>query len=194
MTLTIDISSVGQTTSPPPPDIEMSRTNSSSTAVIIDWKEKYEQLHIEHQLEVERIRQQYEHELRDKITGLYISTIIYVQSHMCLIIDIRSQLKHDYDYRVNDLRQQYEQLQLQQQHNLSLNSTMINDNSFGEQIREQLRIAKQYENDEQKTINSLLLTQQHQLIDENDNNGENLKRLVSRLHTEGTHVRNACSL
>jgi len=35
----------------------------------IDWKLRCEKLQFEHQLELERIRLHYEHELRDKVTG-----------------------------------------------------------------------------------------------------------------------------
>ena len=35
----------------------------------IDWKQRYEQSQNEHQLELERIRLHYEHELREKVTG-----------------------------------------------------------------------------------------------------------------------------
>jgi hypothetical protein len=35
----------------------------------IDWKLRCETLQFEHQLELERIRLHYEHELRDKVTG-----------------------------------------------------------------------------------------------------------------------------
>jgi hypothetical protein len=35
----------------------------------IDWKQRCEQLQFEHQLELERIRLHYDHELREKATG-----------------------------------------------------------------------------------------------------------------------------
>lgn len=35
----------------------------------IDWKQRCEQLQIEHQLELERIRLHYDQELKDKVTG-----------------------------------------------------------------------------------------------------------------------------
>ncbi|CAF3872996.1 unnamed protein product, partial [Didymodactylos carnosus] len=106
-------------------------------------------------------------------------------------VDISSQLKHEYDYRLNELSRHYEQQQQQQQQqqNLILNSTLPYDNTIDEQISEQLRIAQQYENDEQKIINNFYLLQQQQLTDENDNiDIENLKHLVSKLHTEGTYL------
>ena len=34
-----------------------------------DWKLRYETLQFEHQLELERIRLHYEHELKDKVMG-----------------------------------------------------------------------------------------------------------------------------
>lgn len=35
----------------------------------IDWKQRCEQLQFEHQLELERIRLHYDHELKEKVTG-----------------------------------------------------------------------------------------------------------------------------
>jgi hypothetical protein len=37
----------------------------------IDWKQRCEQLQFEHQLELERIRLHYDHELKEKVTGKY---------------------------------------------------------------------------------------------------------------------------
>jgi hypothetical protein len=36
-----------------------------------DWKQRCEQLQFEHQLELERIRLHYDHELKEKVTGKY---------------------------------------------------------------------------------------------------------------------------
>ena len=35
----------------------------------IDWKQRCEQLQVEHQLDLERIRLHYDHELKDKVMG-----------------------------------------------------------------------------------------------------------------------------
>jgi hypothetical protein len=35
----------------------------------IDWKQRCEQLQFEHQLDLERIRLHYDHELKEKVTG-----------------------------------------------------------------------------------------------------------------------------
>jgi hypothetical protein len=41
----------------------------SSRITPIDWKLRCETLQFEHQLELERIRLHYEHELKEKVTG-----------------------------------------------------------------------------------------------------------------------------
>ncbi len=45
------------------------RMSMSPGTTPIDWKLRCETLQFEHQLELERIRLHYEHELRDKVTG-----------------------------------------------------------------------------------------------------------------------------
>ncbi len=37
----------------------------------VDWKKRCEQLQFEHQLELERVRLHYDHELKEKVTGKY---------------------------------------------------------------------------------------------------------------------------
>ncbi len=42
----------------------------------VDWKQRCEQLQFEHQLELERIRLHYDHELKEKVTGKYPTAIL----------------------------------------------------------------------------------------------------------------------
>ncbi len=37
----------------------------------VDWKQRCEELQFAHQLELERIRLHYDHELKEKVTGKY---------------------------------------------------------------------------------------------------------------------------
>ena len=41
----------------------------SSEVTDVDWKQRCEQLQFKHQLDLERIRLCYDHELREKVTG-----------------------------------------------------------------------------------------------------------------------------
>jgi len=47
-------------------------TTTMSVPSEIDWKQRCEQLKFEHQLELERIHLQYDHELKEKVAGKYL--------------------------------------------------------------------------------------------------------------------------
>jgi hypothetical protein len=69
------------------------------------------------------------------------------------------------------LEQQQEQLQ-----NMSSNSLNL-DQSIGEQVREQVRIAQEYDRYENEQYRQLLSTQ--------STDNDEIKRLMNKLHTEG---------
>mgnify|MGYP006892767478 FL=1 len=62
--------------------------------------------------------------------------------------------------------------------NLTSNNSLNLDQSIGEQIREQLRIAQEFERFEDE--------QRQQLQSQQSIDGDELKRLVNKLHTEGS--------
>lgn len=91
-----------------------------------------------------------------------------------IALEIRALMRHEYEqkcaeYRAHLLEQQ------QQIHNLSSNSLGL-DHSLGEQVREQVRLAEEYDryDDERR----------HLLLQQTTDSGE-LKRLINKLHTEG---------
>lgn len=43
-----------------------------------DWKLRYDNLHYEHQLEMERLRLHYEHQLKERVSGFVFLSSIYV--------------------------------------------------------------------------------------------------------------------
>jgi hypothetical protein len=52
------------------PELEIATPYMSSPRITpTDWKLRYETVKFEHQLEIERIRIHYEHELKEKVTG-----------------------------------------------------------------------------------------------------------------------------
>ena len=53
------------------PELEAGTTfmSASPRATPIDWKSRYENLQFQHQLDIERVRLHYEHELREKVAG-----------------------------------------------------------------------------------------------------------------------------
>ena len=44
-------------------------TTSMTVSADVNWKQRYEQLHFEQQLELERIRLHYDRELKEKLNG-----------------------------------------------------------------------------------------------------------------------------
>jgi hypothetical protein len=52
-------------------ELETATTRMSTSPRItpIDWKLRYDTLQFEHKIELERLKLQYEHELKDKVTG-----------------------------------------------------------------------------------------------------------------------------
>lgn len=88
--------------------------------------------------------------------------------------EIRAQLRREYEqqfaeYRTRILEQQ------QQLHNLSSSSLGL-DHSLGEQIREQVRLAEEYDRSEDE---------RRQILLQQTTDSDELKRLVNKLHTEG---------
>ncbi len=49
--------------------VPQSETTTMNQSPTIDWKQRCEQLQFEHQLELERIRLHYDHELKEKAAG-----------------------------------------------------------------------------------------------------------------------------
>ncbi|CAF0901957.1 unnamed protein product [Rotaria sordida] len=127
----------------------------------IDWKLRCETLQFEHEVELERIRLHYEHELKEKIT------------------EIKIQLKREYESQFAEYRARlFEQQQQQQLHNLSSSSLGL-DHSIGEKVREQVRLAQEFDRNEDERRQFLL---------QQSTDSEELKRLINKLHTEGVHV------
>jgi hypothetical protein len=92
-----------------------------------------------------------------------------------LILEIRTQLKREYEHQFAEYRARLFEQQQQQLHNLSSSSLGL-DQSMGEQVREQIRLAQEYDrNDEER---------RQVLLQQSTDSGE-LKRLVNKLHTEG---------
>lgn len=89
--------------------------------------------------------------------------------------EIRAQLKREYDYQFAEFRARLFEQQQQQLHNLSSSSLGL-DSNIGEQVREQIRLAQEYDryDDERRQL----------LLQQSTDNVE-LQRLVNKLHTEG---------
>ena len=90
-------------------------------------------------------------------------------------LEIRNQLKREYDYQFADLRTRLFDQYQQQLQNASSHSAGL-DQSIGEQVREQVRLAQQFERDDDER-------RQHLLQQSTDS--EEVKRLVNKLHREG---------
>lgn len=88
--------------------------------------------------------------------------------------EIRIRLKDEYEHQFAEFRARlFEQQQL---HNIS--STSLNlDQSIGEQVREQIRIAEEFDRCEDE--------QRRRLLSQQSPDNDELKRLVNKLHTEG---------
>ena len=86
---------------------------------------------------------------------------------------MRIRLEREYDGRFANARSPA--FEGQSSHNRSSSSLGL-DRSVGEQVREQLRLAQDYDRDEDERRQSLL---------RRSTDSDELKRLVSRLHTEG---------
>ncbi|CAF0769736.1 unnamed protein product [Rotaria sordida] len=138
------------------PEIE---TTNMTVSPETDWKKRFEQLQFEHQLELERIRLHYDHELKEKLT------------------EIRMRLKHEYDRHFAEFRARL--LEQQQLYNIS-SSSLNFDSNIAEQVREQVRIAEENDRYEDE--------QRQQLLSQQLTDNDELKRLVNKLHTEGVHV------
>ncbi|CAF2747176.1 unnamed protein product [Rotaria sp. Silwood2] len=143
------------------PELETATTRMSISprTTPIDWKLRCETLQFEHELELERIRLHYEHEIKEKIT------------------EIKIQLKREYEYQFSEYRARLFEQQ-QQLHNLSSSSLGL-DHSIGEKVREQVRLAQEFDRNEDERRQFLL---------QQSTDSDELKRLVNKLHTEGVHV------
>lgn len=91
-----------------------------------------------------------------------------------ICLEIRAQLKREYEQQFEDYRARILEQQ-QQLHNLSSSSLGL-EHSLGEQIREQVRLAEEYDryDDERRQL----------LLQQTTDSGD-LKRLINKLHTEG---------
>lgn len=91
-------------------------------------------------------------------------------------LEIRMRLKREYDQQFSEFRTRLLEQQQQQLHNLT--STSLNlDQSIGEQVREQVRIAQEYDRYENE--------QHQQLLSKQTIDNDEIKKLVNKLHTEG---------
>lgn len=88
---------------------------------------------------------------------------------------MRTQLKREYEQQFTDYRNRLFEQQQQQLHNLSSGSLNL-DQSIGEQVREQVRLAEEYDRDDDDRRRFLL---------QQSTDNDELKRLVNKLHTEG---------
>lgn len=90
--------------------------------------------------------------------------------------EMKIQMKRDSEHQFAELRARlYEQQQQQQLLNLSSSSVGL-DQSIGEKVREQIRLAEEYERSDEDRRQQLL----QQSTDSNE-----LKRIINKLHTEG---------
>ncbi|CAF4637647.1 unnamed protein product [Rotaria sp. Silwood1] len=144
------------------PELETAtaRMSISPRTTPIDWKLRCETLQFEHELELDRMRLHYDHELKEKIT------------------EIRIQLKREYEFQFSEYRARLFEQQQQQLHNLSSNSLGL-DHSIGEKVREQVRLAQEFDRNEDERRQFLL---------QQSTDSDELKRLINKLHTEGVHV------
>ncbi len=85
-------------------------------------------------------------------------------------------LKREYDHHFAEFRARLLEQQQQLLQNLTSNSLNL-DQSVGEQVREQVRIAQEYDRYEDE--------QRQQLLSQQSTDNDELKRLVNKLHTEG---------
>jgi hypothetical protein len=103
-----------------------------------------------------------------------IKSINLKKSHL----EIRTQLERDYEHKFHDFRAQLSEQQQQQQqqlHNLSSSSLGL-DQSIGEQVREQIRLAQEYDrNDDER----------RQFLSKQSADSVELTKLVSKLYSEG---------
>lgn len=94
-------------------------------------------------------------------------------------LEIRTQLKREYDHQFTEFRDRLLEQQKQLLHN-SISPRINLDQSLGEQVREQVRLAQQLEKDDEE---------RRQFFLQNSTDSEEVKRLVNKLHTEGTSKR-----
>ncbi len=85
-------------------------------------------------------------------------------------------MKREYEHQFAEFRARLsEQQQQQQLHNLSSSSLGL-DQSIGEQVREQVRLAQEYDRSDDE---------RRQVLLQQSTNSDEVKRLVNKLHTEG---------
>ena len=94
------------------------------------------------------------------------------------MLEMRTQLKREYEHQFGEYRAHLFEQQQQQLHNLSSHSPNL-DQKVAEQVREQVRLAQEYDryDDERRQF----LLQQSTESDE-------LQRLINKLHTEGNRI------
>lgn len=92
------------------------------------------------------------------------------------VLEIRAQLKREYDLQFADFRDRLLEQQKQLLHNSLSPSTNL-DQSLGEQVREQIRLSEQLDRRDEE--------QRQQLLSQNNLDSDELKRLLNKLHTEG---------
>jgi len=100
-----------------------------------------------------------------------IKTKNFKKSHL----EIRTQLERDYKHKFHDFRAQLSEQQQQQLHNLSSSSLGL-DQSIGEQVREQIRLAQEYDrNDDER----------RKFLSKQSADSVELTKLVNKLYSEG---------
>ncbi|CAF0761352.1 unnamed protein product [Adineta ricciae] len=131
----------------------------SQNATPIDWKSRYDILQAEHKLECERIRLYYEQQLQERVT------------------EVKTRLQREYEQQISDYRARLiEQQRLTD--NLSSSSLGL-DHSYGDQVREQVRLAEELDRIDDERRQTLM---------KHATNNDELQHLVNKLHTEGVHV------
>lgn len=93
-------------------------------------------------------------------------------------LEIRTQLKREYDHQFTEFRDRLLEQQKQLLHN-SISPRINLDQSLGEQVREQIRLSESLDRRDEE--------QRQQLLSQHNIDSDELKRLVNKLHTEGKH-------
>ena len=158
----------------------------SQNTTPIDWKSRYDTLQVEHKRECERIRLYYEQQLQERVAGEEIYHLqqdenIILLKYFCL--EVKTRLQRDYEQQISD----YQSRLIEQQRltdNLSSSSLGL-DRSYGDQVREQVRLAEELDR---------LDDERRQTLMKRATNNDELQHLVNKLHTEGTQKKESSSL
>ena len=164
------------------PEVEQTILTMTVSAELntLDWKERCEQLEYEHQLDLERVRLHYDRELKEKVIGKSSSGIQQTKEiKFCsfFIPEIRKQLKREYDEQLAEFRARSLEQQQQQWVAHRSPSSINLDRSFGEQVREQVRLAEELDRRDE--------AQREKILSPTNLDSKELKRLINKLHTEG---------